>query len=230
MSRVVLIMGPSGAGKSTAIRTLNPKETFIINTLGKDLPFKGSSKLYTYWNKETNPSGNMVKTSHSSSTITWLKYISEKLPHVKNVIIDDNTHQSSMEFIRRIGQGGWDKFNDIAANMVNIVETASNLRNDLYVFVLHHTTEEGDGVIEDKNLKAMTLGKLVDNKMSSYESFFTVVLLAKKIPAEDKIEYVFLTQDAHSTAKAPMDMFDSIKIPNDLALVREGIENFYDKA
>jgi hypothetical protein len=228
VSRVVLIMGASGAGKSTAIRTLDPKETFIINSLGKDLPFKGSSKLYTYWTKD-NPTGHMVKTSHSSSTITWLKHISEKMPQIRNVVIDDNTHQSSMEFIRRINQTGWDKFNDIAANMVSIVEVAGSLRSDLYVFILHHTTEEGDGVVEEKSHKAMTLGKLVDNKMSSYESFFTVVLLAKKIPVESGIDYQFLTQDAHSTTKAPMGMFPSASVPNDLQLVRDSISSYYDE-
>jgi len=31
MSTSILIIGESGTGKSTAIRTLDPRETFIIN-------------------------------------------------------------------------------------------------------------------------------------------------------------------------------------------------------
>jgi hypothetical protein len=230
MSRAVLILGESGAGKSTSIRTLDPKETFIINSLGKDLPFKGSSKLYTYWNKETNPNGNMLKTTSGAAVMQWLNFISQKMPHIKNVIIDDNTHQSSMEYIRRINETTWNRFNDIAFNMTSIVELSNNLREDLVVFFMHHITIEGDGVLEDKKVKAMTIGKLVDTKLSSYESFFTVVLLAKKVKNESgKTEHFFLTQDADSTTKAPIDMFTEEKVPNDLQLVRDSIINYYDE-
>lgn len=37
-SRSVLYLGNSGAGKTSAIRTLNPKTTIIINCLEKELP------------------------------------------------------------------------------------------------------------------------------------------------------------------------------------------------
>lgn len=228
MSRIVLIEGESGAGKSTAIRTLNPKETFIFNTLGKDLPFRGSEKLYTYWNKESNPSGNMINTSHSAAVIQWLGYIDQKMPNIKNIVIDDNTHQSSMEFIRRINEKSYDKFNDIAYNMVTIADMCKKMREDLMVYVLHHVTMEGDGVLTEKKIKAQTLGKLVDQKLSSYESFFTVVLLAEKGKADDgEVEHYFLTRDSNSTAKSPMGMFEHVKIPNDLALVRKTIEEYY---
>ena len=42
-----MILGKSGTGKSTSIKSLDPKETVIINPLGKKLPFKGSSSLYS---------------------------------------------------------------------------------------------------------------------------------------------------------------------------------------
>lgn len=229
MSRAVLILGESGAGKSTSIRSLNPKETFIINSLGKDLPFKGSAKTYTYFHKETNPEGNMVRTTSTAAIVQWLKFINEKMPHIKSVVIDDNTHQSSLEYLRRIGEHTWDKWNDIASNMVNVVEFTKGLRDDLTVFILHHVTVEGDGILEEKKIKAMTLGKLVDQKLSSYESFFTVVLLAKKLKNQDgKLEYVFLTQDSDSTTKSPMGMFETEQIPNDLEIVRSAISTYYE--
>lgn len=229
MSEVILVMGPSGAGKSTSIRNLDPKETFIINSLGKNLPFKGSAKLYTVWDKEKNPKGNMIKSSNSQIAIKWLDHIDKNMPHIKNVVIEDNTHQSSMEYIRRIKEGSWDKFNDIASNMVNLIERSKSMRDDLTVFILHHTKEVGDGLVEDKQTKAMTLGKLVDEKMSSYESFFTVVLLAKKKKVDSGIEYVFLTNDADSTAKSPMGMFAGEEIPNDLLIVKDAIRCYYNE-
>lgn len=228
LSKLALILGEAGSGKSTAIRTLNPKETFIINSLGKDLPFRGSSKLYTYYHKDTNPTGNMLNSSQGTVVLQWLNYIDQKMPHIKNIVIDDNTHQSSMEYIRRIRETNWEKWNDIAFNMVTIADTCKKLRDNLTVFILHHVTTEGDGILETKKVKAQTLGKLVDQKLSSYEAFFTIVLLAQKVKKDDKIEHFFLTRDADSTAKSPMGMFEDEQIPNDLQLVRDTIDGYYN--
>jgi hypothetical protein len=172
----------------------------------------------------------MLKTSNSMVVLQWMDYISSKMPHIKNIVIDDNTHQSAMEYIRRIKESGWEKFNDIAANMVAIAEKSGNLRDDLVVFILHHTTSTGDGLIEDKKFEAQTLGKLVKEKLGSYEAFFTVILLAQKAKTSDGgIEYSFLTQDADSTTKTPIGMFKESRIPNDLGLVRETVVNYYEK-
>ena len=46
-----MILGKSGTGKSTSIKGLDPKETVVINVLGKRLPFKGSNALYNKENK-----------------------------------------------------------------------------------------------------------------------------------------------------------------------------------
>ena len=43
MSRAIAIMGESGSGKTTAMRTLNPKETYYIDCDGKGLSWKGCS-------------------------------------------------------------------------------------------------------------------------------------------------------------------------------------------
>jgi energy-coupling factor transporter ATP-binding protein EcfA2 len=230
MSEAILIIGPSGSGKSASMRTLNPKETVLISALGKSLPFKNSKKDYSIWNKESNPNGNVIHTSNSLNLLKWMDHVSKNMPHVKSLVIDDNTHFSSLEYIRRIKETSWEKFNDIAANMVAIVEKAKSLREDLVVFFLHHTREVGDGILEEKQTKAMTIGKLVDEKMSSYEAFFTVVLSSKKKKGDSKIEYVFLTQDADSTTKSPIGMFETEEIPNDLALVRERVVCYFDES
>lgn len=225
-----MIMGKSGGGKSTSIRTLDPTETFLINSLGKDLPFEGSGDMYTLWNKDTNPDGNMIVTTEAQVVIRWIKYINEKMLHIKTIVLDDNTQQSVMEYKRRIRETTWDKWNDIAVNMIDIAQLCTSLRDDLVVFLLHHTTEVGDGILENKSTKAMTLGKLVDDKLGGYETLFSVILLAKKEPTkDDDIDYVFLTRDADSTVKTPMGMFADKKIPNDLQAVREAMVNFYNK-
>ena len=50
-SKFIAIVGPTGTGKSTSIKYLDSKETYIINVAKKELPFKGSEKLYNPDNK-----------------------------------------------------------------------------------------------------------------------------------------------------------------------------------
>ncbi len=51
MANAVILLGKSGTGKSSSIKGLNPKETVVLNVLGKKLPFKGSNSLYNKENK-----------------------------------------------------------------------------------------------------------------------------------------------------------------------------------
>lgn len=236
MGKSVLVIGPSGSGKSTSIgaieelgiKGLNPEETIILSSLGKELPWRNSAKQYTIWNKEKNPKGNMIITSEPKSVLVWLHYINNKMPHIKNVVLDDNTHNSSMEYMRRIHEKSFDKFNDIADYMSRTAIDVKTFRDDLCVFFLHHTRETGDGILEAKQTNAMTIGKLVDEKLSGYESFFTIVLKANKKVKDEEIEYHFMTKDADSTVKTPIGMFDTKEIPNDLGYVREVIDCYYN--
>lgn len=88
MANLIAIVGQSGSGKSSSIRTLDPKETFIVNVASKPLPFKGWRSKYTIWNK-TNPNGNYINTSDVVTIGNILNYINTKRPEIKNVIIED---------------------------------------------------------------------------------------------------------------------------------------------
>lgn len=83
MSNFAIILGDTGSGKSTSIKSLNPKETVIINVLGKRLPFKGSNSAYSKENK------NLFTTSDYNFVLALLDNINNNAPHVKNVVIDD---------------------------------------------------------------------------------------------------------------------------------------------
>lgn len=229
MSKAILYIGPSGAGKTASIRTLNPASTFIVNSLKKDLPWRGSSKQYTYWNKETNPMGNMISTTQSKIVFQWLDYINNNFLHIKDVVIDDNTFLTAMELQRRSGETDWKKFNDIAQNFLDLAEKAKSLRDDLVVHILHHTMQDGgDGILEEKTFRAMSYGKLIDEKLGSQEAQFTVVLRAAKEADGDDINYVFYTRDARSSVKTPFGMFEDAKIPNDMLLVRKAVDCYYN--
>ena len=236
MAHSVLIIGSSGSGKSTSIgqipelgiEGLNPKETIILNALGKELPFRGSKRDYPTWDKDNKPDGNMIITSKPKQVLDWIIYINKSRPDIKNIILDDNTHNSSMEYTRRISEKNYDKFNDISFYMASTASIVKEFRDDLCIFFLHHSREVGDGIIDVKRTEAMTIGKLVDDKLSGYESFFTVVLRAVKTVEDEKIKYNFLTQDAFSSAKTPIGMFSEVAIPNDLGYVKRKMEEYYN--
>lgn len=225
----ILIIGPSGSGKSTSIRNLDPKKTMVFSTLGKGLPFKGSKKNYTVFNKESNPKGNVIISSSSKVICQWLKHINENMPEVTSIVVDDNTFLTAKELDRRRDEKSYDKFNDIAHEFLVISEVANTLRPDLNVYFLHHTKTDGDGLLENKTYRAMSYGKLVDEKLASIEAQFEIVLLACKLTTEaGEIEYKFKTRDVESTAKTPIGMFDEVYIDNDLALINERIKEYYE--
>lgn len=88
MADLIAVVGASGSGKTTSITKLNPKETFIVNVAGKDLPIRGAKKKYTSFVADKEK-GNQIDTSKVDDIEKVLKYISIKRLDVKNVIIDD---------------------------------------------------------------------------------------------------------------------------------------------
>jgi len=105
MAQGVLIIAESGSGKSTSIESLNPKETFIINVANKPLPFKEWKKKYTLWSKD-NPAGNMYDKAAPENIEACIRYINEKRPEIKNIIIDDFQYMSSFEFFDKAAEKG----------------------------------------------------------------------------------------------------------------------------
>lgn len=163
MSTAVLILGETGSGKSTSIRTLNPEETFIINTVGKPLPFAGSKKMYKPYDKVTK-TGNMItitdgrKAANYSElivkTFEWLDTRDE----IKTVICDDIGYIMSYEFMDRAKEVGYGKYTDIASHMFNVVNAAKMMKDDKKVFVMAHI-EQGVDVYENRIIKIKTIGK-----------------------------------------------------------------------
>lgn len=225
MADSVLIIAESGSGKSTSIENLNPAETFIINVANKPLPFPGWKKKYTTWSKD-NLKGNLYSNSNPSEIIACLNYINTKRPEIKTVVIDDFQYMSAFEFFDRAGERGYDKFTQIGAALANVAKTPAKLRDDLMVFFLTHA-EEATTLDGSKRVKAKTIGKMVDEKLT-LEGLFSIVLFGKaKKGDEGAIRYVFETKNnGENTCKSPKGMFEEFEIPNDLNLVRECIYNY----
>ncbi len=228
MGKVGFIMGASKTGKTTSLRNLDPKKTVVFTPLAKGLPFEGSAKNYTVWDKVNNPNGNLIRTSSSKAIVQWLKHISANLPEVTVAVIDDNTFVTAKELSRRKDENGYQKYNDIANDFLELAEVSNTLRSDLNVYILHHTVTVGDGVLERQTVKAATFGKLIDEKLHGMEAQFEIVFLStKSVDKDDNISYRFKTRDAYSTCGTPMGMFDKEFIDNDLQAVDTRIRCFY---
>ena len=225
MGQSILVIAESGSGKSTSIENLDPKETFIINVANKPLPFRGWRKKYSIWSKE-NPSGNMYDKASAQNIEACIKYVNDKRPEIKNLIIDDFQYMSSFEFFERVDEKGYEKFTQIGAHLARIARMPKDLREDLFVFFLTHA-EEGTDVEGKRKFKAKTIGRMVDEKLT-LEGLFSIVLFGKvKKNKDGEIRYVFETSNnGENTCKSPKGMFPTFEIANDLQYVREEIINY----
>ena len=221
-SKLVGIVGATGTGKSTAIKHLNPEETYIINVAKKELPFKGSEKLYNTENK------NYKEIEDANEISRLLKTISEKAPHIKNIIIEDSNYIMGFNMVAKATEVGFTKFSIMAKDMVDLFRTARQLRDDITVFYLTHpeTIEDGGEII---GYKIKTAGKLIDNQVL-LEGLLTVCLYTLVEEKKDgTADYSFVTNRFKKyPAKSPDGMFAEVKIPNNLQLVVDTLTQYYN--
>lgn len=212
MSNLVVILGESGTGKSTSLRNLDPKETYIVNVLNKPLPFRGYKNNYNRENK------NYFECDKYTKILECLDTINKARPHIKNIVIDDFTFLMNNEFMRRCKEGRFEKFVEMGSNVFETLELCKTFRSDLYCYILCHTEKDHAGIIKPK-----TVGKMTADYVGIAERV-TIVLHTQIVD----MQYKFLTQnDGVHVAKTPMDMFDDIYIDNDLAAIRQVIDDYY---
>tara|TARA_B110000503_G_scaffold69605_1_gene108474 strand:- start:1392 stop:2075 length:684 start_codon:yes stop_codon:yes gene_type:complete len=225
MAQSILVIADSGTGKSTSIRHLNPDETFVINIANKPLPFKGWKKNYTLISKD-NPGGNLASASSAAGIIKAISHVDQKMPTIKNLIVDDWQYMSSFEYFDRANEKGYDKFTQIAANLAQVAKMPKDLRDDLTVFFLTHSEDSTD-INGNRRIKAKTIGKMIDNTLT-LEGLFSIVLFGKVNKNDDGVlEYGFETQNSgENTCKSPQGMFEDFFIPNNLQYVKDCITKY----
>jgi hypothetical protein len=221
-SKLIGIVGQTGTGKSTSIKHLDPKETYIINVAKKELPFKGSEKLYNTENK------NYKEVDDANEITRLLKTISEKAPHIKNIIIEDSNYIMGFNLVSKATEIGFTKFSLMAKDMVDLFREARKLRDDLKVFYFTHpeTVEDSGEII---GYKIKTAGKMIDNQVL-LEGLLTVCLYTNVEENKDgTANYQFVTNRYKKfPAKSPDGMFEDVKIPNNLQLVVDKINEYYN--
>ncbi len=212
MGKMLLIMGEQGSGKSFSLKNLPSKEHFYIDCDKKGMNYKGWRNDY---NEEQK---NYIKCNDGESIVNLLKNISEKAKHIKYVSIDTINSIMIADELKRSKQKGFDKWDDMANIILQIIMAVPDLRDDLTVIFIGHTQTSDDGFTQLK-----TNGRKL-NKIG-VEGYFNTVLLAKCVNAENN-EYVFETKANNSTARTPYEAFDTMTIPNDIVKVIEVIREY----
>ena len=195
----VLIIGESGSGKSTSMRNFEPEEVSVFNVATKRFPFR--KKL---------PCMNGATYEGIQKALTT--------PNKKAYVIDDSQYLLCFEMFLTAKDVGYGKFTDMALHFYNLVQfVIRNTPKDCIVYFLHHTETTADG-----RIKAKTIGKMLDEKLS-VEGLFTIVLYC----VTDGVSHHFITQsNGNTTAKSPMEMFP-LEIDNDLKMVDSTIREYY---
>ena len=225
MANAIIILGKSGTGKSSSIKGLNPKETVVLNVLGKKLPFKGSSKLY---NQESK---NLFRVDDYTQVINMLQGIDKNAPYVHNIIIDDAIYIMRKEYFKRAKETGYGKYTELAMHFQQIISTIESMREDINVFIILHSED----VQSDKTTvgyKVSTIGQLIDNQYNPVEVVPMVLYSSIKYDDKGVATYGFYTHRfmdgmVEIPAKSPADMFTEDFIPNDLGIVVTAMKEYY---
>lgn len=213
MSKVICVAGESGSGKTTSLRSLDPKATYYFDCDKKGLSWKGWKKQYSSENK------NYKAISDAKFIETAIQAISEKTPQIKYVVIDTINGIMVDDEFNRAKEKGYDKWQDLATSVWNLVSISHTLREDLTViFTAHTQTDRDDNGYMFTRIK--TSGKKLDKIV--LESKFTTVLISKVIDGK----YVFETHANNSTAKTPLGAFEEDIIENDIQIVLEALKDY----
>lgn len=202
MGVAVLVLGASGSGKSASMRNFKENDVRILNVASKPLPFRNVNKL----KKADKATYAMIKGAvKSEQTLSY--------------VVDDAQYLMAFESFDKINETGYSKFSAMAKNYEDMLRTIQeDTSPDTIVYIMQHIDKDEDG-----NIKAKTLGKMLDQQLT-VEGLFSIVLLAK---AEERRHFFVTQSDGTNPCKSPMGMFDEIEIDNDLKMVDDTIREYY---
>ena len=202
MGVAVLVLGASGSGKSSSMRNFKENDVRILNVASKPLPFRNVNKL----KKADKATYAMIKGAvKSGQTLSY--------------VVDDAQYLMAFESFDKINETGYSKFSAMAKNYEDMLRTIQeDTSPDTIVYIMQHIDKDEDG-----NIKAKTLGKMLDQQLT-IEGLFSIVLLAK---AEERRHFFVTQSDGTNPCKSPMGMFDEIEIDNDLKMVDDTIREYY---
>lgn len=215
MGTIICIAGESGTGKTTSMRNLDPKTTMYVDCDKKGLSWKGWRNQFNAENK------NYVKTDFPQVALQVLTKVNEakEFKHIKTVVIDTINGLMVADEMRRSKEKGFDKWQDLAQSIYELIDYSLTMRDDVaVVFVAHTQTDHDDNGYMFTRIK--TSGRKLDK--ITLESKFSTVLMSKCVDGR----YVFETQANFSTAKSPLGAFSEKVIDNDIVEVIKALSEF----
>lgn len=199
MSQLTLVLGKTGTGKSTSLRNLTHKDGIgYVTATGKPLPFKSDIPQFHAKN-------------YSDLTAAILQ------SEAPIVVIDDFNYLMSFEEFSQANIKGYEKFTQMAVNVVKIIDLITKKDTDQRFYILAHSENNDNG-----ELRLKTTGKMVSDKFVP-EGLTNQVVETAVIDGE----FVFKVKTDGTGIKTPMGMFDTDTIPNDLKVLDEKIKAFY---
>ena len=207
MAEAVLIYGKSGTGKSTSLENFAEDEIYLINVIGKRLPFRKQFKYKTV-----------------CDDVEKIKRYMAKVPeYIKVIVIDDAGYLMTNQFMAghsgdKSGGNTFDLFNKIADNFWSLINAIKALPEDKVVYLTMHEDTNDFG---ERRLR--TIGKLLNEKVC-IEGMCSIVLRSEVMGNK----YSFVTQnEGNDISKSPKGMFSEIRIPNDLKAVDTAIREYW---
>ena len=244
----ILVLAKSGFGKTTSIgkveaignKGLEPKDTYLISSTSKPLPFPKSKVLYPLTNLQYLDTRGTVDVKSLSSgkrvvsnvpgTVTAVLQALVNSPF-KNIVLDDFNYLMQDWYMDNALATGWDgpkKIGYFIGQIFKAIETLDVAGKN--IFVLAHGEEEKSEGDQRVYVKMKTTGKMVDSYVTP-EGKFDVVLLGVSSfnSSEKRVCKNFLTNENefYSSAKSPIGMFDKEFIPNDLGIVVDKLKEYY---
>lgn len=233
---LVLVVGKSASGKSACLKDIkNPEGVFYLNCeSGKKLPFRSKFREFTI----TDP-----------MQIYEAFTVAETKPEVHTIVIDTATYLMDMfESLYVINSANTMKaWGDYAQYFKNLMQqyVAKSTKNVIFLAHTADSINENEMVMETK---VPVKGSLKNNGI---ESFFSLVIAAKKMKIKDLQQYsngllnitpeeealgykhVFQTKLTKETVndrlRGPMGLWDSKEtyIDNNIQLVLDRLHEYY---
>lgn len=205
MGECVIIYGKSGSGKSRSLKNFGEDEIFLVNVIGKRLPFRSKFKY-----------------AMAIDNISKIKSGLKKMP-TKAAVIDDAGYLMTNAFMRghsapKSGSSSFELYNSIADNFWELLSfIKTELPEDVIVYLTIHEDTNDYG-----ETKIRTIGKLLSEKVC-IEGMATIVL--RCVVRDGK--HLFITQsDGSDISKSPEGMFE-LEIENDLKACDKIIREYW---
>ena len=88
-----------------------------------------------------------------------MKIVNLKMPHIKQVIIDDWQYMLSYEFVDRATEVGYTKFTELAQHAMEVLRYSESMRDDCKMIFLTHSENVGDAMNPKYSIKTPRGGR-----------------------------------------------------------------------